>query len=92
MKKYVLIFVLMIVLSASLCSCGGVKVVSEEDVAPPSDNQSMFVRVEQTTSWTIVYHRETKVMYAVSWGAYNNGTFTLLVDTDGSPMLYGEEE
>lgn len=29
-----------------------------------------------------------KVMYAVSGGAYNNGTFTLLVNPDGTPMLW----
>jgi hypothetical protein len=27
-------------------------------------------------------------MYAVSSGAYNGGTFTLLVDENGKPMLW----
>ena len=32
--------------------------------------------------------KETGVMYAVSCGVYNNGTFTLLVDADGNPLIY----
>lgn len=36
----------------------------------------------------IFHHRETKVMYAVSGGTYNRGNFTLLVNSDGSPMLW----
>ena len=49
---------------------------------------SMFVLVEETGSWRVVYHRETKVMYAVSACSYNFGNFTLLVNADGSPMLW----
>lgn len=49
---------------------------------------SMFVEIESTYNYKIVYHKETKVMYAVSGSSYNNGTFTLLVDADGKPMLY----
>lgn len=30
----------------------------------------------------------TKVMYAISDGAHNYGNFTLLVNADGTPMLY----
>ena len=36
----------------------------------------------------IVYHKETKVMYAVSCGSYNYGNLTVLVDADGKPMLW----
>ena len=48
----------------------------------------MFVEREEANRWIIVYHKETKVMYAVSYGSYNIGTFTLLVNADGTPMLY----
>lgn len=51
---------------------------------------SMFVRVEDSPFFDIVYHKETKVMYSVSDGSYNRGTFTLLVNNDGSPMIYSE--
>lgn len=49
---------------------------------------SRFVQVEMASTWRIVADKETGVMYAVSCGVYNNGTFTLLVDADGSPLIY----
>ena len=49
---------------------------------------SRFVIVEDTGIYMTVYDRRTKVMYAVSKGGYNKGTFTLLVDTDGKPLLW----
>ena len=83
MKKSILIFALLLCLL--LCSCGAT-VTNESDNT--SDNTSMFVRVEATYEWWIVYHKDTKVMYAVSIGQYNNGNFTLLVNADGTPMVY----
>ena len=60
-----------------------------EDENEQSDIKvSMFVEVEETGSWRVVYHRETKVMYVVSSYSYNSGNFTLLVNADGSPMLW----
>lgn len=54
-----------------------------------TDNEKMFVTVEYSHGeYSVVYNRYTKVMYVVS---YTNGTFTLLVNSDGSPMLYDEE-
>lgn len=47
---------------------------------------SMFVQIELTSFWEVVYHKETKVMYTVSRGMYNSGDFTLLVNPDGTPM------
>ncbi len=55
-----------------------------------SSSKSMFVLVEKTDSWHVVYHKDTKVMYAVSMGVYNRGIFTALVDTKGKPMLWEE--
>ena len=49
---------------------------------------SDFVIVESTDNFYIVYHKETKVMYAVSGSSYNHGNFTLLVNADGTPMTY----
>jgi hypothetical protein len=48
----------------------------------------MFVKIEQGTYWTVFYHRDTKVMYVVSDASYNEGTFTMLVNADGTPMVY----
>ena len=49
---------------------------------------SDFVMVENSDYFYIVYHKETKVMYAVSDSSYNHGNFTLLVNADGTPMTY----
>lgn len=51
---------------------------------------SMFIVVEGggLDSYRIVYHRDTKVIYAVSCGTYNTGNFTVLVNPDGSPMIW----
>ena len=60
---------------------------------PPQYDNSMFVCVECGSWWRIVYHRETLVMYAVSAGSYNYGTFTMLCDADGKPLIWkGEKE
>lgn len=72
-----------------LTGCTSYATVADEN--EQSDIEiSMFIKVEETGSWRVVYHRETKVMYAVSACSYNYGTFTLLVNADGSPMLWEE--
>lgn len=66
-----------------LCGCKDVDSVNTDNT-----QKSMFVRIETASTWSVVYHRETKVMYVVSCGRYNGGNFTLLVNADGTPMLY----
>lgn len=83
MKK---IIVLLFILAILLTGCGQ-EVRSEFD----EDSESMFTIVEKTNVWQVVYHNDTKVMYAVSYGGYNSGNFTLLVNSDGSPMIWMEE-
>lgn len=53
---------------------------------------SLFTVVEYNSdlSFYIVYMNKTKVMYAISDGSENRGDFTLLVNEDGSPMIYKE--
>lgn len=68
-----------------MIGCAKVEKIERE---PEPINQSRFVEVEHTGAWRIVADRETGVMYAVSLGVYNIGTFTLLVDADGKPMIY----
>ena len=67
-----------------LAGCGTSAVETETG----DSDASMFVEAESAMNWCVVYHRDTKVMYAVSDGSYNRGTFTLLVDADGKPMLW----
>lgn len=85
MKKYVLLLLLISMLF-SLTGCSWSKVEREGETK--EDQASMFVVVENALSWDVVYHRETGVMYAVSHGYYNSGTFTLMVDRDGKPLIW----
>lgn len=60
--------------------------------AVSTDNGERFVVIEKR-DWLyyVVYDKETKVQYTISIGSYNQGTFTLLVDKDGKPLLYKGE-
>lgn len=83
MKKFLIMILFMLLLTG----CGK---------TPNSQEQKadMFVCIQESDiahSYAVVYHRDTKVMYVVSRGTYNNGSFTLLVNPDGTPMLYEEE-
>lgn len=85
MKK---LFALMIALVLCLCLIACSTPASPEVEAKEDTNTSMFVEVETAFNWYVVYHRETKVMYAVSRGTYNLGTFTVMLNADGTPMLW----
>ena len=62
---------------------------TEVEFVEKTSETSMFVTVETTLQWSVVYHKTTKVMYVVSNGSYNCGNFTVLVNADGTPMIYG---
>lgn len=83
---------LMLVLLICVLFLGGCSKEVSRYEADSSEDESMFVCVEDTYSWAVVYHKDTKVMYAVSRGLYNSGTFTLLVDAQGKPMLWEDEK
>lgn len=79
--------ILSVALAVYLVGCGqGIQDESKED------NLSMFVCIETTMNWKVVYHKETKVMYAVSYGTYNIGTFSPLYNADGTLQIYEESE
>lgn len=50
--------------------------------------QAQFVEVGSYIDYKVVYNAANRVMYAVSDGPHNRGTFTLLVNEDGSPMIW----
>ena len=86
MKKLVAIFMVIVLCACLFVGCG--PTVENET---KGETASMFVCVENTTgtyAWMIVYHKETKVMYAVSQGSYNSGTFTVMLNPDGTPMIW----
>ena len=85
MKKFLSIF--MILFMFLLTGCGG------RTDSQNSQETNMFVIIQEsspTYPYKIVYQKDTKVMYAVSNGYYNSGVLTVLVNPDGTPMLYEE--
>lgn len=76
-----------ILCSTLLVGCKTMEHVEENN----KRNASMFVTIEDNTLFRVVYNKYTKVMYAVSIGGYNGGNVTLLVNADGTPMLYEPE-
>lgn len=87
MKKRLLSVALAVVMVVCLVGCG-----QEVQNESKEDNLSMFVCIETTMNWKVVYHKETKVMYAVSYGTYNIGTFSPLYNADGTLQIYEESE
>lgn len=81
MKNKIIALFASLVLLASLAGCDYDSVQVEDS----NNGISMFTIVEKTSFWEVVYHNETKVMYAVG---LDSGTFTLLVNADGTPMIY----
>lgn len=86
MKKILLICV--ILLALLLCSCGSQMLTEEQVSKDNTSNLSMFIQVEDGDIYKIVYHRDSKVMYAISNAQYNRGTFTVMLNADGTPMLW----
>ena len=85
MKKRILTIIITTMMMFSLAGCATTEIRSDG-----INTTSMFVIIEQTGAWDVVYHKETKMMYVISEGYYNQGTFTLLVDAEGNPLLYEE--
>lgn len=82
MKKFIaIVLITLTMLSMTACAT---KRTSEA----VKGETSRMIEIESTDSYYIVYDKYTKVMYAVSDGSYNHGTFTLLVDANGNPLLY----
>lgn len=93
--KYFLIMVVAVILIFNLTACGPSSISNFEgnstsSILASNVDSSMFITVEDNLidDFEIVYHRDTKVMYAISQGSYNYGNFTLLVNADGTPMTY----
>lgn len=85
MKKLMVIFMAIALCACLFCGCA-TSVTKVDDYAGKST--SMFVTVEETNWWYVAYHRDTKVMYAISYGYNNSGAFTVLVNPDGTPMIW----
>ena len=87
MIKRIICALLCVIFAFFLIGCGTpIERVDDK----PKKPVSMFVIIEGSGAdcYRIVYHRDTKVMYAISCGGYNAGNFTVLLNPDGSPMLW----
>ena len=80
MKKAICI--VLIALTLTLCGCGAKK------ESEPLSDKSMFVVVEIGINYKVVYHKDTKVMYVISYGMYNGGTFVVMLNADGTPQIW----
>lgn len=90
MKK-VIGLIMAVMMAATFAACGSEVEKADSSVGDP-ETKSMFVQVEKAKSWVVVYHRDTKVMYSVSNAYYNCGIMTLLVNADGTPMIYSGDK
>lgn len=86
MKKIICALIALVVLVAVLASCSEGTVVDVE--GKDAQNTSMFIEVERTDYWRVVYHKDTKVMYVISNGVSNGGNFTVMVDRYGFPLIW----
>lgn len=80
--------IILICIACMFLLCGCFETTEIEQANEKQENISMFEEIEEAMTWKVVYHKETKVMYSVSNGSRNRGTFTMLVNADGTPMLY----
>ena len=88
MKKTFIVFVMIVAMAFGLIGCHNDSQPKELE----SVDGSSFLIVEYGVNYDIVYHKETKVMYIVSDGEYNRGNFTVMVNADGTPMVYKEDQ
>lgn len=94
MKKIVTVIIALSILISALFfgACYG------KEATPQNRKQSSFVEVSYEdcgygSSITVVYHKDTKVMYAIIThknGSSGGVTMTILVDAEGKPLLWEE--
>ena len=80
----------LIIVSMILMFAGCASIRAEAKEVEETGDGNTFVLVDADYYCWVVYHKDTKVMYAVSRSPNNIGTYTLLVNTDGTPMIWKE--
>ena len=84
--KYFLSGLLVAVILATMAACEAQPAAAGVDES--NSLQAQFIEVGSYIGYKVVYNAANRVMYAVSDGGHNAGTFTLLVNEDGSPMIW----
>lgn len=89
-----LLFVIVVI--TILCVAAFFLVLVVHKSAPQKKTKRMktrfFETIEEYGEFDVIYCTITKVMYTISTDCYNSGTLTLLVNADGTPMLYKPED
>lgn len=80
MKRLLICALVAFSISCVAARCGFSEVEAEQE--------KMFVEVYNGYCYYVVYQKDTKVMYSVSDGGQGSGVFTLLVNHDGTPMVW----
>ena len=78
----------LIVASIVLTFAGCASIRAEAKEVEETGNGNTFVLVDADYYCWVVYHKDTKLMYAVSRSPNTIGTYTLLVNADGTPMIW----
>ena len=78
----------LIVTSIVLTFAGCASTTASAKEIDDTDDGNTFILVDADYHCWVVYHKDTKVMYAVSRAPNNIGTYTLLVNADGTPMVW----
>ena len=78
----------LIIVSIVLMFAGCASTRAEAKEVDDTDDGNTFILVNADYYCWVVYHKDTKVMYAVSRSPNNIGTYTLLVNADGTPMIW----
>lgn len=81
MNKKILI-VTGIVLSVLLFGCNATNEAQAND--------KRMITISQEDNGKIVYDRETRVQYWMSYSNRNSGTLSVLVDSEGKPLLFSD--
>ena len=79
-------FLIVALIVLMFAGCTSIKSGAKE--VDDTDDGNTFILVDADYYCWIVYHKDTKVMYAVSRSGYNAGTYTVLVNADGTPMIW----
>lgn len=91
MRKLQLTLAICIIMAVLFAACAGSKAEPANAVSAidtKEDYNNVFEQIGYGNGYIIVYHTQTKVMYVVSDEYRNKGNFTLLVNPDGTPMIY----
>lgn len=84
MKHFLICAIAAATIAVSLACCG----VSEAEAG--QENMFETIQLNYSDDYYVVCHKETKAMYVVSDGYKNQGNFTVLVNPDGTPMIWRE--